>query len=65
MAKALGEKDAADPMDFVKALAHLQAACGVDNLKMSDYGIKREDLPKMAKNAVTQWEICSTTIRQH
>ena len=38
-------------MDFVKALAHLQAACGVDNLKMSDYGIKREDLPKMAKNA--------------
>lgn len=51
MAKALGEKDAADPMDFVKALAHLQAACGVDNLKMSDYGIKREDLPKMAKNA--------------
>lgn len=51
MAKALGEKDAADPMDFVKALAKLQAACGVDNLKMSGYGIKREDLPKMAKNA--------------
>lgn len=51
MAKALGEKDASDPMDFVKALSRLQAACGVDNLKMSDYGIKREDLPKMAKNA--------------
>ena len=51
MAKALGEKDATGPMDFVKALGRLQAACGVDNLKMSDYGIKREDLPKMAKNA--------------
>ena len=51
MAKALGEKDAADPMDFVKALACLLAACGVDNLRMSDYGIRRCDLPKMAKNA--------------
>ena len=51
MAKALGEKDAADPMDFVRALAFLQAACGVDNLRMSDYGIRRCDLPKMAKNA--------------
>lgn len=51
MAKALGKKDAADPMDFVKALARLQAACGVDNLRMSDYGIRRCDLPEMAKNA--------------
>lgn len=51
MARALGDKNANDPMDFVKALGRLQAACGVDNLKMSDYGIKREDLPKMAKNA--------------
>lgn len=51
MARALGDKNANDPMDFVKALGRLQAACGVDNLKMSDYGIKREELPKMAKNA--------------
>ena len=51
MAKALGKENASHPVDFVAALAELQAACGVDNLKMSDYGIKREDLPKMAKNA--------------
>lgn len=51
MAKALGKKDASHPMDFVIALVQLQVACGVDNLKMSDYGIKRKDLPKMAKNA--------------
>ncbi len=38
-------------MDFVIALVQLQVACGVDNLKMSDYGIRREDLPVMAKNA--------------
>lgn len=51
MAKALGKKDASHPMDFVIALVQLQVACGMDNLKMSDYGIRSEDLPKMAKNA--------------
>lgn len=51
MARALGKADASHPMDFVIALVQLQAACGVDNLKMSDYGIRREDLPAMAKNA--------------
>lgn len=51
MAKALGYKDAKEPLDFVKALDELQKACGVDNLKMSDYGIKLEDARKYAKNA--------------
>lgn len=51
MAKALGKKDAAKAMDFVDALVDLQKACGVDNLKLSDYGISKEDLPKIAKNA--------------
>ncbi len=51
MAKALGKADASKAMDFVTALASLQKACGVDKLKMSDYGIKKEDLPKMVQNA--------------
>jgi alcohol dehydrogenase len=51
MAKALGMKDAAEPMDFVKALERLQAECGVDQLKMSDYGIMEEELPDIASNA--------------
>ena len=51
MAKALGFKDAKEPMDFVKALTDLQKACGVDQLKMSDYGITLEELPQMAANA--------------
>lgn len=51
MAKALGKKDASHSMDFVIALVQLQVRCGVDNLKMSDYGITQEDLPDMAKNA--------------
>jgi len=51
MAKALGKADATKAMDFVTALSDLQKSCGVDQLKMSDYGIKEEDLPKMVQNA--------------
>ncbi len=51
MAKALGKTDASKPMDFVVALKDLQIACGVDNLKMSDYGIKEEDLPMYTSDA--------------
>ncbi|ADG71471.1 iron-containing alcohol dehydrogenase [Brachyspira murdochii] len=51
MARALGKKDANKPMDFVDALVDLQKACGVDNLKLSDYDMKKEDLPAIAKNA--------------
>ena len=51
MAKYLGKKDASKPMDFVDALVELQKACGVDNIKLSDYGIKREDLPAIAQNS--------------
>ncbi|MBU2510684.1 iron-containing alcohol dehydrogenase [bacterium] len=36
---------------FIKALVELQEKCGVANLKMSDYGIKEEDLPRFAQNA--------------
>lgn len=51
MAKALGKTDAASPIDFVTALAELQTACGVDNIQMSGYGMKRGELDKYAKNA--------------
>lgn len=50
MAKALGKEDASEPMDFVNALYDLQVACGVANLKMSDYGIKEDDLEAFATN---------------
>lgn len=51
MARFLGKTDAEKPEDFLEALAGLQRACGVDNLKMSDYGIKKEDAMTLAKNA--------------
>ena len=43
------------PYVFVESLRELQHACGVDNLKMSDYGIRREDFPRLvqlARNAM-------------
>ncbi len=51
MAKLLGKADASDPMDFVEALKDLKKACGVADIKMSDYGIREEDLPMYTKDA--------------
>lgn len=51
MAKAMGKEDAREPMDFVAALTDLQKACGVDGLKMSDYGITPQEFPTFAANA--------------
>lgn len=50
MALAMGGQSA-KPDSFLASLAHLQKACGVDKLKMSDYGITREELPAIATNA--------------
>ena len=51
MAKFLGMENASKPQDFLTMLDKLQKDCGVDNLKMSDYGISEDELPKMAENA--------------
>ena len=53
MAKLMGKDDATKPKDFLDALAALQKVCGVDGLKMSDYGITPEEFPGMAKLART------------
>ena len=52
MAQALGKQDAAQPMDFITALHDLQQACGVADLRMSDYGITPDEFPAMAQNAM-------------
>ncbi|MEI6101011.1 MAG: iron-containing alcohol dehydrogenase [Eubacteriales bacterium] len=56
MARAAGDQVDSLPegeraMAFVHALLDLQKKCGVDELKMSDYGIKKSDIPALAKNA--------------
>ena len=51
MARVMGIKEANKAEDFITALVNLQKACGVDNLKMSDYGITTDEFMKLAVNA--------------
>lgn len=51
MAKAMGIKDADKPEDFITALVDLQKTCGVADLKMSDYDMKKEECMTLAVNA--------------
>lgn len=52
MAQVMGMKDAKEPEDFIAALDRLQKDCGVADLRMSDYGITKAELPTMAQNAL-------------
>jgi len=51
MAKAMGIENADKPADFITALLALQKACGVDDLKMSDYGIIKDEALTIARGA--------------
>jgi alcohol dehydrogenase len=51
MAVALGKEDAKAPGDFLEALSDLQRACGVDCIKLSEYGISEDDIPGLTSNA--------------
>lgn len=51
IARVMGLPEADKPEDFLTALANLQKACGVDDLKMSDYGIRPEEMMTLAVNA--------------
>lgn len=51
MAKAMGISDADKPEDFITALVKLQEDCGVENLKMSDYGFTTDEFMTLAKGA--------------
>ena len=51
MAKLMGNPNADTAEDLITALSALQAACGVEDLKMSDYGITLEKFPGMVQNA--------------
>lgn len=51
MARAMGVHHSKNPADFLAALAKLRSECGVDNLKMSDYGVVPAEFETLAKNA--------------
>lgn len=51
LARAMGVRDAVHPEDFLRALHELEAACGVADLAMSDWGVTREEIPALAEKA--------------
>ena len=51
MAHVMGMPNADKPEDFITALQQLQKDCGVDDLKMSDYGIQKDECMTLAVNA--------------
>jgi alcohol dehydrogenase len=52
MAEAMGKTEhTKSAHSFIKALHELQQRCGVADLKMSAYGIRKEEIPALAKNA--------------
>ncbi|MEL5896315.1 iron-containing alcohol dehydrogenase [Bacteroides sp. GD17] len=51
MAEALTGQKSTSPADFFAALADLQAACGIDNIALSEYGVTEEDLSRLVRNA--------------
>lgn len=50
LARLMGMQEASEPEDFITALVRLQEACGVAELKMSDYGITRDECEKFMHN---------------
>ncbi len=51
MARAMGIPNADKSEDFITALIKLQKDCGVDDLKMSDYGFEKSEFMTLAINA--------------
>lgn len=52
MYEVMTEKKSARPSDFVDALDYMQKECGVDNIKLSEFGISPTDFPRFADNAL-------------
>lgn len=51
MARVMGRPGADKPEEFIEALMELQRACGVDDLRMSDYGFESSESMTLARGA--------------
>ena len=63
MAQAMGMTEATKPEDFLTALTRLQEACGVADLKMSDYGIAPEEFETLMRNTREVMDVMFTSDR--
>lgn len=52
MAEKMRQMKSARPSDFLDALEVMKRACGVDNIKLSDWGITMADFERFADNAI-------------
>ena len=51
MAEVMTEKKSNRASDFIDALITMQKECGVNHLKLSEYGIRPDDFPRILQNA--------------
>lgn len=51
MARVMGEEGSLDAQSFLTALHKLLSACGVADLKMTEWGLKKEDAKMLAETA--------------
>lgn len=51
MADVMTQQKSNRPSDFIDALVRMQKECNVYGIKLSDWGLKKEDFPKMVNNA--------------
>lgn len=51
MAEVMTQQKSNRPSDFIDALVRMKKECHVENIRLSDWGLKAEDLPQMTQNA--------------
>ncbi len=51
MAECMTQQKSNRPSDFIEALVRMKKECHVEDIKLSEYGVTEEDLPKMVTNA--------------
>lgn len=51
MADIMTQQKSNRPSDFIDALVRMKKECHVDDIKLSKWGLKEEDFPKMVQNA--------------
>ena len=51
MAEIMTQQKSNRPSDFIDALVRMQKECGVNDIRLSQWGLQKEDLPKMVQNA--------------
>lgn len=47
MAHAMGKSDSTDPLDYLEALKLFKQRCGLSNIKMSEFGITKDELSEI------------------